>query len=579
MNIGDKSGFVKISYRDGKIVKNLSLNLNDKNDRMFYESYQRLPLDNRNYMASLYAREQEHGVNDATGHRVQELALVTPKEDNVIMREKRNAELDSLKESKAHYEGLINKIMADAMGAELSATQKAQKEEYEKKIAEIKRKIRNIDASWTKALNSEVFRTGHLSGLSPLTRDALMESLETVSKSMGENVVAFLEDKIEQLPANATGENGSEQFALTNAAYLAAMCEKLGFEEVYGLSNAIKRFYGLLRAITQGALTQAAYDSNYAQSIKTIIEIMNLVDDIDVPGFLNKDKTNVIGEQLRPIAINIKFTLGRAAYKTYVEADKRHLPSWDNIKAILDGSLFKAFIPIGDEENTFKETGSYQNAEGPYKTLQTAIKGAAEAIYDYWQDVPAVGPDSTPQQWKAFDEKIDELKDAEYYGYAKFKRSSNARARISIVKRDDQRTRASAQKAVELTTAFDLKDNTLKVTGFKATNTQFERELHGIEFSNWLRHKETPDDQDIYAEPNIDKDEFISEVTNAVLSQLNIPEKGELSPDVMRALVSRESEPKGSGARYRTFDSPEEKFHNIIDMGNPLKAIRSRYRR
>jgi hypothetical protein len=529
-------------------------------------------------MASLYAREQEHGVNDATGHRVQELALVTPKEDNVIMREKRNAELDSLKESKAHYEGLINKIMADAMGAELSATQKAQKEEYEKKIAEIKRKIRNIDASWTKALNSEVFRTGHLSGLSPLTRDALMESLETVSKSMGENVVAFLEDKIEQLPANATGENGSEQFALTNAAYLAAMCEKLGFEEVYGLSNAIKRFYGLLRAITQGALTQAAYDSNYAQSIKTIIEIMNLVDDIDVPGFLNKDKTNVIGEQLRPIAINIKFTLGRAAYKTYVEADKRHLPSWDNIKAILDGSLFKNFIPIGDEENTFRETESYQNAEGPYKTLQTAIKEAAEAIYDEWQEVPDTDQ-SKPEEWAAFNEMIDDLKAAEYYGRATFKRSSNARARISIVKRDDARTHASAQKAVELTTAFDLKDNTLKVTKFKATNTQFEKDLHGIEFPDWLQHAEIPDDQDIYAKPNIDKDTFISEVTNAVLSQLNIPGKGELPSDVMRKLVSRKSEPKGSGARYRTLDSPEEKFHNIIDMGNPLKAIRSRYRR
>jgi hypothetical protein len=562
MDIGRKSNIVKISYRDGKIVKKLSLNLNNEHDALFYESYQRLPLDNRNYMAALYASEQERGVNDATGHRVQELALSNPKEDTVIMREKRNAELESLKESKAYYENKIKEIEANAMGAELNASEKAEKEECKKKIDEIKRKIRNLDATWTKALNSEIFKTGHLSGLNPLTRDALKESLDKVADSMSKDVVAFLEDKFEQLPARADGEDGSEQYVMTNAAYLAAMCRHLGFDDVSKLRDAIKRFYGLLHSITRDTLTQDAYANNYASHVDDIIDLMGIIDDIEVPNYLNRGKADVIVEQLKPVAVSIKFALGRAAYKTYTEADKRHLPNWNAIKAILDGSTFKEFVAIGDEENTFRETRKFQNAERPYAVLSAAITDAVEAIYDDWQKVPRIRvKHRNNQSYDKFITKINELSDAVFIGRASYIRKGN--------------TRASQQDVVELTTEFELADNTLKVTAFKAIDTKFEEALHGIEFPDWLH---IPDyDRSrytyVYQPPTIDKDGFVSTVTNAILSQLKLAKDGELPADIMRKLVSR-----GSGAQYRALDSPDQQFHNIIDMGNPLKAIRSKRR-
>lgn len=573
MDIGRKSNIVKISYRDGKIVKKLSLNLDNEHDALFYDSYQRLPSDNRNYMAALYASEQEHGVNDATGHRIQELALLNPKEDTVIMREKRNAELESLKESKERYEELIKEVKANAMGAELNATEKAQIEEYKKKLDEIKRKIRNIDATWTKALNSEIFKTGHLSGLNPLTRDALKESLDKVAESMSKDVVAFLEDKFEQLPARADGEDGSEQYVMTNAVYLAAMCQYIGITDVSKLSDDIKRFYALLHAVTKDTLTQDAYDNNYESYVDDIINLLEIIDNVEVPDFFNKGQPDVIVEQMKPVAASIKFALGRAAYKAYTEADKRHLPNWNTIKSILDGSSFMQLYAIGNEANTFRDTDKFKQAAHPHDVLREAINNAAEAIWDNWTDIPSAKTKPTDTNRKTFDDAVRELKDSVYIGTAKYKRKGG-------VKRTNN-------NVVELSTEYINSDNTLKITAINVVDTDFDKELQDIEFKNWLplntravtiypdgNRRNKKGSYLGYKEPTVNKEQFMAHVTDTILKQLQIDDQNDLPADVMRKLVS-----KGSGAQYRTFDSAEEKFNNIIDMGNPLKAIRSRYRR
>lgn len=562
MNINNKSDIVQISYRDDKIIKKLSLDLDNEHDALFYESYLRLPLDNRNYMASLYAREKERGVNDSTGHRVQELALITPKEDTVIMREKRNAELDSLNESKKYYEEKIKAIRVNAMGAELNATEKAEEEEYKKKLDEIKRKIRNIDSTWTKALNSEIFKTGHLSGLNPLTRDALKESLDKVADVMSKDVVAFLEDKFEQLPARANGEDGSEQFVMTNAAYLAVMCQYLGIDNVTRLSDSIKRFYALLHTITKDTLTKAAYDNNYADSVDDIISLMKIIDDVEVPDFFNKGQPEIIIEQMKPVAASIKFALGKAAYITYTEADKRHLPNWSSIKSILEGSNFMQLYSIGNKVSTFRETKAFREATNPYDILNAAIKNAAETIWDEWQKVPSLKVSTTRgKQYNSFMKKIDELKSSVYVGQASYIRKGFIRSRDHDV--------------IELKTEFDLRGNTFKVTGLKAIDTKFEEPLNGIEFTNWLHipQYDITRYKYVYQKPTISKDDFMSTVTNDILTQLKIDKDNDLPADVMRKLVTR-----GSGVQYRSFDSPEQKFNNIIDMGNPLKDIRSRRR-
>lgn len=571
MDIGRKSDFIQIPYRDDKIIKKLSLDLNNEHDALFYESYMRLPLDNRNYMASLYAREQERGVNDSTGHRIQELALVTPKEDTVLMREKRNAEMDSLNESKKYYEDRIKEIRAKPMGSDLNATEQAEIKEYQKKIDEIKRKIRNIDSTWTKALNSEIFKTGHLSGLNPLTRDALKESLNTISDNLNQKVVDFLEEKFDQLPARDDAEDGSEQRVMTYAAYLAVMCQYLGIHDVSKLSNAIKRFYGLLQTITKDTLTQAAYDDNYSDSVDDIINLMKIIDSIEVPGFFYAGQPDVIVEQMKPVASSIKFDLGRAAYKTYNEADKRHLPNWNTIKAILDGSNFKQLYSIGNEVSTFRETDTFNKAPHPYNVLRKAIANAAAAIWDDWINIPsAKNKNKKHPEFKTFSEAINELSDAIYPGIVRYKRRGGIRE--------------TDNKVVELSTEYIRKENTLKITKITAVGTELDSDLHDIKFNNWLPlgsptklyhpdPKDTETKYHVYQKPTISKDTFISTVTDNILTQLQIDKDNDLPADVMRKLVT-----KGSGVKYQSFDSPEQKFNNIIDMGNPLKDIRSRRR-
>lgn len=573
MDIGRKANSVEISYRDGKIVKKLSLNLNNEHDAMFYESYQRLPLDNRNYMASLYAREKEHGVNDATGHRLQELALINPKEDTVIMREKRNAELEALEESKKKYMELIKEVKANAMGAELNATERAQIDEYKKKIDEIKRKIRNIDATWTKVMNSEMLKTGHLSGLNPLTRDALKESLDKIADSMSKDVVSFLEDKFEQLPARADGEDGSEQYVMTNAVYLAAMCQYIGITDVAKLSDDIKRFYALLHTITKDTLTQAVYSNNYENYVDDIIDLLNIIDNIEVPDFFSRGQPDVIVEQMKPVAASIKFALGRAAYKTYNDADKRHLPNWNAIKAILDGSNFMQLYAIGNEANTFRETDKFKQAAHPHNVLREAIASAAEAIWDDWKYIPTAKQHNKKRpEFQTFAEAIDERADAVYNGTAHYRRKGGIRKTDNDV--------------IELSTQYIRDENKLKITKFNAVGTKFDKDLDDIEFNDWLplraqRVRYYPEGRgkgkpwyEAYQDPTIGKDEFVLTVTDTVLSQLQIDADNDLPADVMRKLVS-----KASGAQYRRFDSSEHRFNNIIDMGNPLKDIRSKRRR
>lgn len=315
MDIGRKSNIVKIAYRDDKIVKKLSLDLDNEHDALFYESYQRLPLDNRNYMASLYAREQERGVNDSTGHRVQELALTNPKEDTVIMREKRNAELEALKESKEYYEGRIKYLNTIKHNTALTESQEAELKEATKQVEAIKRKIRNIDANWTKAVNAEIFGTGHFSKVDSLTKDSLSESLAKIADNLNQKVVDFLEDKFEQLPAKDNGSSGDEQYVMTNAAYLTVLCQLVGVD-ISKLGAAIKTLYALLKTITEDTLTAADYANTYSDAVDYVVRGLNIFDEVHIADAFADGRLSVVVEQIKPVCASIAYAIGRAVYKT-----------------------------------------------------------------------------------------------------------------------------------------------------------------------------------------------------------------------------------------------------------------------
>ena len=109
-----------------------------------------------------------------------------------------------------------------------------------------------------------------------------------------------------------------------------------------------------------------------------------------------------------------------------------------------------------------------------------------------------------------------------------------------------------------------------------------------VVYDNWLAPaaRITGKGNKYYRSPTINKHVFNTTVANDILSELQMNNQGEMPPDVMKDLTTAggidmytDDIDESGAAQYRTFESPEEKFNNIIDMGNPLKDIRSRYRR
>ena len=65
-----------ITYRDGKHMYSLSIDMNDPADVEFIEQFKRVPSKNRDYIAALYAREKKRGINRHIGDTIQPLSLV-----------------------------------------------------------------------------------------------------------------------------------------------------------------------------------------------------------------------------------------------------------------------------------------------------------------------------------------------------------------------------------------------------------------------------------------------------------------------------------------------------------------------
>lgn len=567
MDIGRKANSVEISYRDGKIVKKLSLNLNNEHDAMFYESYQRLPLDNRNYMASLYAREKEHGVNDATGHRLQELALINPKEDTVIMREKRNAELASLNETLAAYEKRIEQLMA-LKSRGLTATEDAELTELRKKRDELKRRVRNIESSWTKIAAADFISRNNLSGLNPLTKDGLNESLKRVADDMSQNVVRFLEDKFDELPAKADDEDGSEQFVMTNAVYLAALCQLIPMD-ISKLGDNIKMLYALLKAIKSDTLTDAEYANQYEAAVDYVIDALHKFERLHLADAFVDGRLGVIVEEIKPVAASIEISLSRVVYKTYMDAARLDLPNWNRIKDILDNSNgFMSLMRSGKAQASFRDTDKFKRSKIPFVAIYKGIQSAARKIWEYWNKRKYdAARDSFAPVLKAFNDRTFESNPA-------YRQDGEHTAPLSL--------RAN----------YDSKTNALTIMHIDVTDTRLTRPLNGVVFNDWLiKRKEKTGTRgggkSYYDGTNIRKELFATSAANTVLSELGMDNTGQMPQDVLDALITKgagidryiDDIDESGAAQYRALAAPESEFHNIIDMGNPLKAIRSKYRR
>lgn len=573
MNFSRKTNTVKIPYRDGKIVKELSLNLDNEHDARFYDSYHKIPLDNRNYMASLYASEQERGVNDDVGHRLQDLALITPKEDTVIMREKRNAELESLNESKKHYEQRIKYLRTLKANAALTEDQKAELEDAQKQVDAIKRKIRNIDSTWTKAVNAEIFGTGHFSGVSSLTKDSLSESLNKIADNLNQRVVEFLEDKFEQLPANDDGSTGDERYVLTNAAYLSVLCQLIGVD-ISKLGDAIKSVYALLKSITEDTLTAADYANTYNDAVDYVVRGLTIFSEVHIADAFADGRLSVVVEQIKPVCASIAHALGSAVYKAYTEAEQLNMPNWRTIKGILNASNgFKTLLTRGKEYDSFQLSDRYRRSLLPFTVLYEAIESAAANIYQFWAtDTPGTKNDD----FRRKESKFNNPRKFNAVGANRYTKLGNKTSNY--------------YNTVRLDVFYSSASNRLTIRGIDVLGTKLKRPLANIAYDNWLGKPFTikGKGRKTWREPNIQEGIFKTTVANDILRELHMNNQGEMPPDVMKDLTT-----KGAGidsirdastfgdideagtAQYRALDAPESEFHNIIDMGNPLKAIRS----
>lgn len=580
MNRSRNTSNVKIPYRDGKIVKELSLNLDNEHDARFYDSYHKIPLDNRNYMASLYAREQENGVNDDVGHRLQDLALITPKEDTVIMREKRNAELDSLNESKAYYEQVIKRLNLIKLKTELNEDQKAELEDAKKQVDAIKRKIRNIDATWTKAVNAEIFGTGHFSGVKSLTKESLSESLNTIADNLNQRVVEFLEDKFEQLPANDNGSTGDERYVLTNAAYLSVLCQMIGVD-ISKLGDAIKTVYALLKSITEDTLTAADYANTYSDAVDYVIRGLTIFEEVHIADAFAGGRLSVVVEQIKPVCASIAYALGSAVYKTYTEAEQLNMPNWKTIKGILDRSRnFEQLFNRGKEYKSFQLSDKYTHSIIPFTVLYNAISSAAAKIWRFWNG-KGYGVAANQQEFQQKVSEFNNPREFDAVGTTKYTKTGN---KLS----NDYNT-------VRLNVSYIDASNTLRIRGIDVLGTKLQRPLANVVYNNWLRAGATVNGhgKKHWRSPTIQEAVFKTTLANDILSELHMNNQGEMPPDVMKDLITksagidsiRDASTNGDRyiddideagtAQYRALDAPESEFHNIIDMGNPLKAIRS----
>lgn len=579
MNRSRNTSNVKIPYRDGKIAKELSLNLDNEHDARFFESYHKIPLDNRNYMASLYASEQEHGVNDDIGHRLQDLALINPKEDTVIMREKRNAELDALNESKAYYEQRIKYLRTLQAQTALTDTQEAEIKDATRQVDVIKRKIRNIDSTWTRAVNSEIFKTGHLSGVNSLTKDSLSESLNKIADNLNQKVVEFLEDKFEQLPSKDDGSNGDERYVMTNAAYLSVLCQLVGVD-ISKLGDELKTLYALLKSITEDRLTAADYANTYSDAVDYVVRALNVFKEVHIADAFDGGRLTSVVEQIKPVCASIAYAIGRAVYKTYTEAEQLNMPNWKTIKNILNRSgSFKSLYDQGAEYTSFQRSDRYRKSKIPFTVIYDAIESAAAKIYRFWTNVPA-SQQEFPQKVSEFN---NTLKPPDTLGKLKYTKPGNKTP--------------GEYPTVRLDVYYNAASNTLRIRGIDVLGTKLKRPLANAVYDNWLAPgaRIKGKGNKLYRKPNIQEAVFKTTLANDILGELHMNNQGEMPPDVMKDLTTaggidmytddsiKDASTFGdideSGtAQYRALDAPESKFHNIIDMGNPLKAIRSKYR-
>lgn len=90
-----------ISYREGRHFGTLSIDMNDPEDAIFIEQFNRIPSKNRDYIAALYAREKRRGVNRHVGDHIQPLSLTKQIDEPDVQKSRltidKNVLMDTLK--------------------------------------------------------------------------------------------------------------------------------------------------------------------------------------------------------------------------------------------------------------------------------------------------------------------------------------------------------------------------------------------------------------------------------------------------------------------------------------------------
>lgn len=553
---------IVIPYRDGRIRKELHLKPNNQHDMLFYDSYKRLPPDNRNYMASLYAREQRYGVNDDIGHRVQELALKNPVENDVILREKRTVERESLNESLAAADARLKVLQRAKTQGQLDASQQEEEKRLINEVAALKRRIRGLDMNYNRLLNLQMAKTGQ--PLASMTTDKtdLKTMLQDWEDIIGKRMADVLETFVDKLPSNAGPEKSNMDYVKANTAFLQLLCERFGIAH-NDITQSIESIYSFMSAIMDYSLSQNAFDTRYSGAMEHIVNLNETINDIAVNKInahsdIPDTKIHVGIEALEHLWVSVLVGIGNAFTKTIDAAEQKDKQKYDRMKDIfIDEQAYTDFIDLMFSSTDYTRSDKYKDAKTLEEKIQNKLARIVNAIYLEMMDLQRViyktsggktiyTPLST--RLKAFDRKLRQgfknpkTQDTTLYG------------------------------------EYNESDNTLTFNRLELDNTGYAIDFNAT-FNDAFVKKRTNTDGRVVTGTSPPKNPTTADINKDVIKNVSSFQReiyrgiesqvpGLLNPELTGKLL-------GQGVTYKAPSEEDERFNRIVEMGNPLKKVRS----
>lgn len=555
---------IVIPYRDGRIRKELHLKPNNQHDMLFYDSYKRLPSDNRNYMASLYAREQRYGVNDDIGHRVQELALKNPTENDVILRERRTVEKESLNETLAAAEKQLNELKLKKQRTALSETDMENEKRLTNEVASLKRRIRGLDMNYSRLLNMQMAKTGQPLASMATDKTDLKNILHELEEIIGKRMTDVLDDFVDKLPANASPDKDNMNYVKANVAFLQSILDGFGIAH-NDILDSITAIYAFLSKILDYTLTQHGFDRQYTRAMEHLVTLNQTIRDIynNQHAVIDDTKLDVGIESTEHLWVSILAGLGVALEKTLKAASENDSDKYNNIKGIyINDPNYKEFSKLVIGSADYTKSDEYKNAEDIEPNIVNKIRRAAIGVYKELEELKDPIQEGSKRQYVSLQERVQRLNEALADGIT----DSREQARIYG--------------------AYDLSTNQLTLNRFTLKGTNYEVRFD-IQFNNALTgFQRRKKNGSVATSTNSPRYNTVARINDTSLgskdtfgNRVSREAARQLGPQVLTSELTGKLltpvQDQGQGVTYKAPSEEDERFNRIVEMGNPLKKVRS----